>query len=82
MGHRKDPIELIQTQGAADFAFLVSEERFAGPELTADGISYRRGGRRFTSSTGSGLLKTYRAMHKRYAPRARASPWRLKLYGD
>jgi hypothetical protein len=42
MGHRMHPIELIQTQGAADFEFLVSQESFTGPELTPDGISYRR----------------------------------------
>ena len=43
MGHRMHPIELVQTQGAADFAFLVSEAGFAGPEQTARGIVYRRG---------------------------------------
>ena len=43
MGHRMHPIELIQTQGAADFAFLVSDEGFAGPERTGRGIVYRRG---------------------------------------
>jgi hypothetical protein len=33
---------LIRSQGAADFAFLVSDEGFAGPEPTEHGIVYRR----------------------------------------
>lgn len=42
MGHRMHPVELIQAQGAADFAFLVSDEGFTGPEPTERGIAYRR----------------------------------------
>jgi hypothetical protein len=37
------PVELIQTQGAVDFAFLVTDEGFAGPESTDRGIIFRRG---------------------------------------
>ncbi|WP_370367291.1 hypothetical protein [Catenulispora sp. GP43] len=36
------PIELIRTEGAVQFAFLVADEGYTGPESTERGIVYRR----------------------------------------
>ncbi|MEY9910911.1 hypothetical protein ABIA35_007162 [Catenulispora sp. MAP12-49] len=42
MGRTVHPIELVQTEGAIHFAFLVDDEGYAGPESTERGIVYHR----------------------------------------
>src|SRR5437763_1165713 len=42
MGRRRDPVEVVRTEGADRFAFLVSAAGFEGPEPTGHGIAYQR----------------------------------------
>jgi hypothetical protein len=43
MGRKKSSVEVVRTEGAEHFGFLVRDEGFVGPEPTADGIRYHRG---------------------------------------
>jgi hypothetical protein len=43
MGKRVDPREVVRHEGREQFAFLVSDSGFAGPEETERGLVYRRG---------------------------------------
>lgn len=42
MGRRPGPLDIVWSQGAEEFAFLLDEWDFAGPERTEDGIAFHR----------------------------------------
>jgi hypothetical protein len=41
VGRRRDPVELVRSEGSDRFAFLVGEAGLAGPEPTGHGIAYQ-----------------------------------------
>src|SRR5690349_19723662 len=44
MGRRRDPQEAVRREGGEEFAFLIAEGDFIGPEEIKEGLIYYRSG--------------------------------------